>query len=182
MSCSCHTICCPRWLNYIEPLLSAGSCFFSPRSQSSRTKLSEMQPNSELDQNTVLNLILNSVYVLYFNLNFVFPCFLFLPFSFYFPFEFWSKSKLFLNPILHFIYSYISLLFELSVLLPSFPNFPSFFLFFRLSFLFHVPFSFPFLIIKVFQFSDNLSNNLAITCDNLLLKKEPRKRDRLIWS
>ena len=40
-----------------------------------------------------------------------------------------------------------------------------------LSFLF--PFSFPFLIIKVFQFSDTLS-------DNLLLKKEPRTRDRPI--
>ena len=35
--------------------------------------------------------------------------------------------------------------------------------------------SFPFLIVKMFQFSDNLS-------DNLLLKKGPRRRDRLIWS
>ena len=89
-----------------------------------------MQPNSELGLNTDLNLILNSVYVLYFNLNCVFLCFLFFVFpSFFllFPFEFWSKWKLFLNPILHFIY--ISLLFDLSFLLPSF-------LFLVLSFLF----------------------------------------------
>ena len=34
---------------------------------------------------------------------------------------------------------------------------------FQFSFLFYVPLSFPFLIVKVFQFSDNLSDNLAIT-------------------
>ena len=56
-------------------------------------------------------------------------------------------------------------MFDLSFLLPLFPFLvPSFLLlFFQLSFLFYVPLSFPFLIVKVFQFSDNISDNLAIT-------------------
>ena len=108
----------------------------------------------------------------FFNLNILFLCFLFFvcPSIFLlFRLEIWSKSKLILNPILHFIYIFycISLLFDLSFLLPSFP-------FLVLSFLFpficstvilvprYVPFSFPFLIIKVFLFSDNLSDNLSI--------------------
>ena len=56
VSCSCHTICCPRWL--IELLLSARSCSYSPKFQSSRTEFS--QPNSELTSNIVSNLTLKA--------------------------------------------------------------------------------------------------------------------------
>ena len=75
--------------------------------------------------------------------------------------EFWTKSTLITNLVLNSIYS----MFDLSFLLPLFPFLvPSFLLlFFQLSFLFYVPLSFPFSIVKVFQFSDNLSDNLAIT-------------------
>ena len=104
-----------------------------------------------------------------FNSNCVFLCFLlffFFSCSFFFQLklntiEFWTKSTLISNLVLNSIYS----MFDLSFLLPLFPFLvPSFLLlFFQLSFLFYVPLSFPFLIVKVFQFSDNLSDNLAIT-------------------
>ena len=104
-----------------------------------------------------------------FNSKCVFLCFLFFFFfscSFFFQLklnaiEFWTKSTLITNLVLNSIYS----MFDLSFLLPLFPFLvPSFLLlFFQLSFLFYVPLSFPFLIVKVFQFSDNLSDNLAIT-------------------
>ena len=98
-----------------------------------------------------------------FNSNCVFLCFLFFFFfscSFFFQLklnaiEFWTKSTLITNLVLNSIYS----MFDLSFLLPLFPFLvPSFLLlFFQLSFLFYVPLSFPFLIVKVFQFSDNLA-------------------------
>ena len=104
-----------------------------------------------------------------FNSNCVFLCFLFFFFfscSFFFQLklnaiEFWTKSTLITNLVLNSIHS----MFDLSFLLPLFPFLvPSFLLlFFQLSFLFYVPLSFPFLIVKVFQFSDNLSDNLATT-------------------
>ena len=141
--------------------------FFLPRSQSSRIKPNWMQPKSESKQKIDWNLILNALYVFRFNSNCVFLCFLFL---FFFSLLFSVKTKRYwvLNQIKSWLWTYIILnsiyfMFDLSFLLPSFPFLvPSFFLLFlELSFLFYVPLSF--LIIKVFQFSDNLSDNLATT-------------------
>ena len=169
VSCSCHTMCCPRWLNrcFLQAIV-----FFSPSSQSSRSKqLNATKFWIKLRRSFKSDLILNSVYVLFLKFEFRIPLF---PFSFIFPsifhlfpLEFWSKSKLILNLILHFIYFIV---FPFCLICPFFflrfflSFFPSFFpLFFQLSFLFRVPFSFPFLIIKVFYFSDTLNDNLAIT-------------------
>ena len=110
----------------------------------------------ELKQKTVWNLILNPLYVPSFYSNCGFLCFLFLSFlvfSSYLPLKlvkcnWWIKSNLILNPIL---VVWIVLFFFLRSLF------------------------FPFLVIKVFYFSDNLS-------DDLLLKKGFRTRDRLFWS
>ena len=104
-----------------------------------------------------------------FNSKCVFLCFLFFFFfscSFFFQLklnaiEFWTKSTLITSLVLNSIYS----MFDVSFLLPLFPFLvPSFLLlFFSFPFCSTVPLSFPFLIVKVFQFSDNLSDNLAIT-------------------
>ena len=96
----------------------------------------------------------------------------FLPFSSYFPIEIWSKSKLILNPILHFIYfNVISCyfpLFHLSFLLPLFPFLV---LSFRFPFIFfNCPFCSTFLCLFL-SWSSRCSNlaislrsyNLAIT-------------------
>ena len=103
-----------------------------------------------------------------FFVSFSFP---FFPFSFYFQWklnaiEFWTKSNLIMNLILNSIY----FMCDLSFLLPSFPfvcsSLPFSFCFFNCPFCstFLFPFlSFPCLIIKMFQLSKNLSDNLAIT-------------------
>ena len=95
------------------------------------------------------------------------------------------KSNLSLNPLLNLIcYVLFPCCLICPFLLPSFPldsflPFQPFPFVFQVSFLFYVPLFFPFLVIKVFYFSDNLHDNLS---DNLLLEKGPRTRDRLIWS
>ena len=105
-----------------------------------------------------LKLALDSVYILYLYLNIlnrVFLCFLFLVFpSIIIPLEFRSKAHLILNPALYFIYCIpLSLCFICPFFFRRFLSRPflSFFLY---------AFSCP---LKVFKFSDNLSDNLAIT-------------------
>ena len=162
VSCSCHTVVVQGdwtvafcWQLFLLP---------GPKAVEVNSTI-WMQPNSDLNSNIVLILILNSVYVLYFNLNCVFLCFLFFVFPSIFrlfPLEFWSKSKLILIPSLHFIilitvspFCLICPFFFLRFLFSFFPSF--FLLFVQLSFWFHVTFLFLFL-----SWSSRCSN-LAIT-------------------
>ena len=109
--------------------------FFSPKCQSNRTKLNYINATGFWIK--LKHIVLSSAYVPYFNLKFVFLCFLFFVFPSFFLFEFWSKSKLILDPILHFICEFclICPFFFLRFLF-SFPSF--FLLFFQLSFLLHL--------------------------------------------
>ena len=131
VSCSCHIICCPT-----EFLINAKN---------------SLKPNSEFRLCALIwfEFRLSLFPVLF--LSFLFPFIFLLKLN---AIEFSTKSNWIFNPILNSIYfilfpfclicSFFFLRF-LFLFLPSF-----FLLLFQVSFLFHIPLSFPFLIIKVF--------------------------------